>query len=56
MSATLANGQPAATVRRRVEGEMRVDGVVVIAATTTGIAHVVAFHHAPSLALRFTSA
>ena len=50
MVATTANGQPAATVYRRdADGTMRPNGIVVLAATTTGVSRVVAFHHDPAL-------
>jgi len=42
--ATTANGHPAAVVYRRdAGGTLRADGVVVLAATPTGVAHVVKF-------------
>jgi len=54
MIATRANGQPAATIYRRDDdGTMRPNGVVVLAATATGAAHVVAFHHDPALVALF---
>ncbi|MEJ7604077.1 MAG: RNA polymerase subunit sigma-70 [Kofleriaceae bacterium] len=50
MIATTANGHPAATVYRRdAEGAMRPNGIVVLAATATGISRVIAFHHDPAL-------
>jgi len=54
MIPTAANGQPAAAVyRRHADGALRADGVVVLAATATGISQVVAFHHAPALLTAF---
>ena len=45
MIATTANGQPAAVIYHRdTDGELRAGGVVVLAATATGVSHVVAFH------------
>jgi RNA polymerase sigma-70 factor (ECF subfamily) len=45
MVATTANGQPAAVIYHRDnDGELRAGGVVVLAATATGVSHVVAFH------------
>ena len=45
MLATAANGQPAAAVYRRdADGALRAHGIVVLAATATGIAGVVEFH------------
>jgi RNA polymerase sigma-70 factor (TIGR02960 family) len=42
---TTANGQPAAVVYRRdTDGGLRADGVVVLAATATGVSGVVKFH------------
>jgi RNA polymerase sigma-70 factor (TIGR02960 family) len=56
MVATRANGQPAAVVYRRDgDGAMRANGIVVLAPTATGIAHVLAFHHDPALTALFTS-
>jgi RNA polymerase sigma-70 factor (TIGR02960 family) len=53
MIATTANGQPAAVVYRRgADGELRTDGVVVLAATATGVSRVVKFHD-PALAAAF---
>jgi RNA polymerase sigma-70 factor (ECF subfamily) len=50
MVATTANGQPAAKVYRRdADGTMRPNGIVVLAATKTGVSSVVAFHHDPAL-------
>jgi len=50
MSATTANGQPAARVYRRdADGAMRANGIVVLAVTATGVSQVVAFHHDPTL-------
>jgi len=43
--ATTANGQPAAVVYHRDSGgTLRADGVVVLAITATGVAHVIKFH------------
>lgn len=54
MTATIANGQPAAAVERRdADGTLRANGIVVLAATATGVASVVAFHHDPALTERF---
>jgi RNA polymerase sigma-70 factor (TIGR02960 family) len=54
MLATTANGQPAAVVYRRdADGVVRANGVVVLAATATGVSRVVAFHHDPALAEMF---
>ncbi|GAA3392331.1 sigma factor-like helix-turn-helix DNA-binding protein [Cryptosporangium minutisporangium] len=45
MVATTANGQPAAVVYHRdAEGTLRADGVVVLAATATGVSRVIKFH------------
>jgi RNA polymerase sigma-70 factor (TIGR02960 family) len=50
MIATTANGQPAAVVYHRdADGVHRANGVVVLAATPTGVAGVVAFHDDPAL-------
>src|SRR5262249_7806545 len=50
MVATPANDQPAAAVYRRdVDGTMRPNGIVVLAATATGVSRVIAFHHDPAL-------
>ena len=50
MLATVANGQPAAAVyRRNADGALRPSGIVVLAATASGISRVTAFHHAPEL-------
>lgn len=50
MFPTSANGQPAALVHRRdADGVLRPNGIVVLAATATGVSRVVAFHHDPSL-------
>ena len=54
MMATTANGQPAAIVYRRdANGALRADGVVVLAATVTGVSGVVAFHADPALVALF---
>jgi len=54
MSATSANGQPAAIVHRRdADGTLRANGVVVLSATATGVARVVAFHHDRALLAPF---
>jgi RNA polymerase sigma-70 factor (TIGR02960 family) len=53
MIATTANGQPAAVVYHRApDGVLRADGVVVLAATATGVSHVIKFHD-PALAATF---
>ena len=53
MIATTANGQPAAVVYRHgADGELRADGVVVLAATASGVSRVVKFHD-PALAAAF---
>lgn len=50
MMATSANGQPAAAVYRRdSEGVLRPNGIVVLAATASGVSRVIAFHHDPAL-------
>ena len=50
MIATRANGQPAAAVYQRdPEGVFRASGIVVLAATATGVSRVTAFHHDPTL-------
>jgi RNA polymerase sigma-70 factor, ECF subfamily len=50
MLATTANGQPAAAVYRRdTGGVLRANGVVVLAATPSGVSRVIAFHHDPAL-------
>jgi alcohol dehydrogenase-like protein len=54
LAATIANGQPAATVYRRdAQGILRADGIVLLAATAGGVARVVAFHHDPVLVALF---
>jgi RNA polymerase sigma-70 factor (TIGR02960 family) len=54
LTATIANGQPAAAVYRRgVDGTMQPNGVVVLMATATGVSRVVAFHHDPALTALF---
>jgi RNA polymerase sigma-70 factor (TIGR02960 family) len=53
MIATAANGQPAAVVyHRHTGGTLRADGVVVLAATVTGVARVTKFHE-PALVAAF---
>ena len=53
MLATTANGQPAAAVYRRdPAGRLAAAGVVVLAATATGVSRVVAFHD-PALVTMF---
>ncbi|WP_433787452.1 RNA polymerase subunit sigma-70 [Actinomycetospora sp. CA-101289] len=53
MLPTTANGQPAAVVYHRdAGGVLRADGVVVLAATATGVSRVVKFHE-PALAAAF---
>jgi RNA polymerase sigma-70 factor (ECF subfamily) len=53
MSATIANGQPAAVVYHRdADGVLRADGAVVLAPTVTGISRVIKFHD-PALVLVF---
>jgi RNA polymerase sigma-70 factor (ECF subfamily) len=53
MIATAANGQPAAVVYHRdTDGVLRADGVVVLAATAVGVAHVIKFHD-PALVAAF---
>jgi RNA polymerase sigma-70 factor (ECF subfamily) len=50
MLATVANGQPAAAVyRKNADGALQPSGIVVLAATASGISRVTAFHHAPEL-------
>ena len=45
MIATTANGQPAASVYHRAQdGVLRAHGIVVLAATATGISGVIEFH------------
>jgi RNA polymerase sigma-70 factor (TIGR02960 family) len=52
MIATTANGQPAAAVYNRdADGELRAEGVVVLAATATGVSRVVKFHDPALVAL-----
>jgi RNA polymerase sigma-70 factor (TIGR02960 family) len=54
MIPTTANGQPAATVYRRdADGTLRPNGIVVLAATATGVSRVIAFHHDPALVKLF---
>jgi RNA polymerase sigma-70 factor (TIGR02960 family) len=54
MIATTANGQPAAAVYHRdPDGAYRANGVVVLAATATGVTSVVAFHDDPALVEMF---
>ncbi|HJP73895.1 MAG TPA: RNA polymerase subunit sigma-70 [Pseudonocardiaceae bacterium] len=53
MIATVANGQSAAVVYRRdTDGVLRADGVVVLAATATGVTRVIKFHD-PALVATF---
>lgn len=53
LTATIANGQPAAVLHRRdADGTLQAAGVVVLAATSTGVSRVVAFHD-PSLVALF---
>jgi RNA polymerase sigma-70 factor (ECF subfamily) len=53
MIATTANGQPAAAVYHRdADGALRAEGVVVLAATATGVSRVVKFHD-PALVATF---
>ncbi|MEV6627079.1 RNA polymerase subunit sigma-70 [Amycolatopsis sp. NPDC051106] len=53
MIPTTANGHPAAVVYHRdSDGALRADGVVVLAATATGVRHVTKFHD-PALAAMF---
>jgi RNA polymerase sigma-70 factor (ECF subfamily) len=54
MLATTANGQPAAVVYNRdADGALRANGIVVLAATVTGVSRVTAFHADPSLVALF---
>jgi RNA polymerase sigma-70 factor (TIGR02960 family) len=54
MIATTANGQPAAAVYNRdANGTLRASGMVVLTPTTTGVSHVTAFHHDPTLVTMF---
>jgi RNA polymerase sigma-70 factor (ECF subfamily) len=53
MIPTTANGQPAAVVYHRdADGVLRADGVVVLAATATGVSRVIKFHD-PALVTTF---
>jgi RNA polymerase sigma-70 factor (ECF subfamily) len=53
MTATTANGQPAAVVYHRgADGTLRADGVVVLTPTATGVSRVIKFHE-PALAATF---
>jgi RNA polymerase sigma-70 factor (ECF subfamily) len=53
MTATTANGQPAAAVYHRdVDGTLRAHGIVVLAATVTGVSRVIEFHD-PALVATF---
>jgi RNA polymerase sigma-70 factor (ECF subfamily) len=53
MIATTANGQPAAAVYHRdTDGTMRGHGIVVLAATASGVSRVIEFHH-PALVVTF---
>lgn len=52
MVATTANGQPAAVVyHRAADGLLRADGIVVLAATPSGVSRVVKFHDPALVAL-----
>jgi RNA polymerase sigma-70 factor (ECF subfamily) len=54
MIATTANGQPAAVVYYRdADGAFRANGIVVLAATVTGVSRVIAFHDDPALVVMF---
>jgi RNA polymerase sigma-70 factor (TIGR02960 family) len=54
MTATTANGQPAAAVYNRDrDGTLRATGIVVLTPTATGVSHVTAFHHDPTLVAMF---
>jgi RNA polymerase sigma-70 factor (ECF subfamily) len=54
MIATSANRQPAAAVYRRDSGGvLRANGIVVLAATASGVSRVIAFHHQPALVQTF---
>jgi RNA polymerase sigma-70 factor (TIGR02960 family) len=54
MTATTANGHPAAAIYRRdADGTLEASGVVVLTPTTTGVSRVVAFHHEPALVAMF---
>jgi RNA polymerase sigma-70 factor (TIGR02960 family) len=54
MTATTANGQPAAAVYHRdAGGALRANGIVVLAPTATGISRVTAFHDDPALVATF---
>lgn len=55
MIATRANHQPAAAVYRRdiAGGVLRANGIVVLAATPSGVSRVIAFHHQPALVRAF---
>jgi RNA polymerase sigma-70 factor (ECF subfamily) len=56
MTATSANGQPAAAVYHRDAGStLRAHGIVVLAATATGVSRVVEFHD-PALVAKFGQA
>jgi RNA polymerase sigma-70 factor (TIGR02960 family) len=53
MSATTANGQPAAAVYRRgADGSFRASDIVVLAPTASGVSRVIAFHD-PALVVMF---
>ena len=53
MIATTANGQPAAVVYHRdADGALRAHGIVVLAATATGVSRVIEFHD-PALVVMF---
>jgi RNA polymerase sigma-70 factor (ECF subfamily) len=54
MIATTANGQPAAVVYHRdAAGVLRANGIVVLAATATGVSRVTACHDDPGLVMLF---
>ncbi|WP_232668487.1 RNA polymerase subunit sigma-70 [Pseudonocardia sp. TRM90224] len=54
MLATTANGQPAAAVYSRApDGTFQANGIVVLAATATGISRVTAFHDDPAVVALF---
>jgi len=54
MTATTANGQPAAAVYHRdADGTLRANGIVVLAPTATGVSRVIAFHDDPALVVTF---
>jgi hypothetical protein len=54
MTATTANGQPAAAVYHRdADSTLRAYGIVVLAPTATGVSRVIAFHDDPALVVMF---